>query len=520
MPLLPRSRDKTSLDRPPLSKPKKGRIGEITTEWARDFRDSMRRLRRGFWPTATNYGRETLSYADARRLYRNTDKNANLGSGFGRRIVNSVPDFMGLPMSATGDEIVDEFLNNGIQNYWAAELQQAIREAVRDGDTVLRVRRHNPDNPLISPDEWETCYLEVVPPETVAIYYSTDGDTTEIARAYVRHEVDMVIEGATSDSRALRQPQVRTHVIIEEITPTTYRYWDESEGEWLDDQQRVNPWGFVELVEVFNEFDSAVEGGQSDFEGPLPFIMAFHDVLQQSLVSHKAHAIPKATFKVHDMMNFIANNWPDSFERDELGQIDPNTFNGQISWKGTEMIFVEPDEDVGFAEVTSSLGDSKTLLDFLLTCIAIASETPKSVLMDQTAQDADEMIPFSKKIERKRYGFTKPIQQVCKMVLAINFMEPTKVPLAWEDITPDIALKKSQALQQDVMSYEVLATREVISDATIRRSLKRLIPAMKSGTEETADAKKNVVPVDPATGGASTASGSDAGNKKTTGNQN
>jgi hypothetical protein len=62
------------------------------------------------------------------------------------------------------------------------------------------------------------------------------------------------------------------------------------------------------------------------------------------------------------------------------------------------------------------------------------------------------------------------------MVLAINHMEPVRVPLAWDEITPDIALKKAQTLQQDVMSYEVLATRQVISDRTIRESLRPLIP--------------------------------------------
>lgn len=528
MPLLPTRTKSTSLDRPkPPGKAKRGRIGEITTTWARDFRDSMRKLRHGFWPTTVNYGRSTLSYADARALYRNDDKKANLGSGFGRRIINSVPDFMDLPMSATGDEVIDEFLNKGIHTFWAAELQQVIRDATRDGDSVLRVRRHNPENKLVSVDEWESCYLEVVPPETCAIYYSTTGDTTQIDVAYIRHEIDMVEERADKSGRTLQQPRVRTHVIIEEILPNEYNYWDETEGKWRDEMQAVNPWGFVELVEVFNEYDAAIQGGQSDFEGPLPFIMAFHDVVAQTLVSHKAHAIPKAVFHVDDMMNFIANNWPDSFERDENGQVVMESFSGEISWRGTEMIFVNPDEEVGFAEVKSVLGDSTTLLDFLLTCIAISSETPKSILMDQTVQDADEMIPFSKKINRKRRNYAKPIQMVCKMVLAINFMDPVLVPLSWEEITPDIALKKAQALEQDVMSMEVLATREVISDGTIRRSLRRAIPAMKAGTQEAADAKNNVVPAPvptassgAPTGGKSTASGADAGNKKTAGNQN
>jgi hypothetical protein len=66
----------------------------------------------------------------------------------------------------TGDEIVDEFLNRGI-TFTGGELVQMIRDSMRDGDTVLRVRRHDPENKLVSADEWESCYLEIVPPESM-----------------------------------------------------------------------------------------------------------------------------------------------------------------------------------------------------------------------------------------------------------------------------------------------------------------------------------------------------------------
>jgi hypothetical protein len=296
------------------------------------------------------------------------------------------------------------------------------------------------------------------------------------------------------------------------------------------DLEEVNSWGFVPLVEMHNEYDESLKGGQSEFEGPLPFIQAFHDVLGQTLIAHKAHSIPKAKFKVHDMMNFIASNWPESFERGEDGQLILESFRGDISWKGTEMLFMDAEEDVDFLEVTSALGDSKTLMDFLLTCIVISSETPRSVLMDQSVQDTDEMIPLAKKINRKQMYFAAPIQDLVKMLLAINFMEPIRVPLAWDEITPAIALLKSQVLQQDVISLEVLASREVISDRTIRATVRPYIPRMRSPTQEAADAKNNVpLPVAAPSGsgggsGAATSAGSvkgtDAGNTKSAGTPN
>lgn len=513
------TRDKTTDPPPPVSR-RKSRVGEISTSWVHSFTGGIRTLRRSFWPTTPSYVGTKISYDLTRQLYRNDNKTASLGAGFARRIINSTVDFMELPRAASGDEIVDEFLNKCIGVYWRGEIQQMLRDACRDADTVVRVKRHDPNNKLVSAEEWESCYLEIIPPERCGIYYKQNGDKWEIEIAYVRHETDEIIQSAIDSGRSLMQPQVRQHVIIEEITPERFRYWDETEGKWLDELEQANAWGFVNLVEVHNEYDSALEGGQSDFESCLPFIMAFHDVMGQSLIAHKAHSIPKAKFKVHDMTQFIANNWPDSFDHDEFGQPVLSSFSGNISWKGTEVFFMEAEEDAEYMEVKSALGDSKTLLDFLLVCIAISSETPKSILMDQTAQDADEMIPFSKKINRKRGFFTDPIQRICKMVLSINLMEPVKVPLTWDEITPDIALKKAQVLQQDVMSLEVAATRQVVSDRTMREHLRSSIPSMKSPQQEAQDAKKNVAL--PQAGPTSTEAtkGSDSGNSKTTGNQN
>ena len=505
---------------PPLAR-KRRRIGEISTNWVHGLGGGLRTLTRGFWPITPTYAGTKISYSATRALYSNNQKSASLGAGFARRIINSTVDFMELPRSASGDEIVDEFLNKCIGVYWRSQLQQAFRDCTRDADTVVRIRRHSQDDPLISAEEWEACYLEVISPERCAIYYLEGGNSGQIDTAYVRHEIDKIEEPAKDTGASLTQPRVRQHVIIEEITDTAYRYYDETEGRWLDDLQETNSWGFVPLLEMHNEYDSALEGGQSDLESVLPFLMAFHDVLGQALIAHKAHSIPKAKLQVHDMMNFIANNWPDSFEKDELGNPDFTTFSGEVSWKGTEILFLETDEDAGFMEVQSALGDSKVLLDFLLQCIAITSECPKSVLMDQTAQDADEMIPFAKKINRKRGFFQEPIQQLLKMCLSINLMEPIRVPLSWDEITPDIALKKAQVLQQDVMSLEVAATRQVVSDRTMREHLRSSIPSMKSPAQEATDAKKNVEL--PAAGNpTSTGStkGTDSGNTKKSGTPN
>lgn len=513
MGILSRSKELERRPAPPMARAKRSRIGEISTGWVGSLSNGLRSVRKTFWPLPPSYAGTRISYDLTRSLYRNDNKSANLGSGFCRRIVNSVMDFVELPRAASGDEIVDEFLNNCIHDYWASELQQAIRDMTRDGETVIRLRQHSSTDGMVTPDEWESCYLEILPPETVAIYYKQGGYTNEIDVAYVRHLIDVVEEDAKDTGASLRQPIVRQHSIIEEIKAETFRYYDETQGEWLDGLEQVNSWNFVPLVEACNEYDASMQSGQSDYEACLPFIMAFHDVLGQTLLAHKAHSIPKAKLKVNDMMQFIASNWPESFSTDVNGNLDPNTFNGQVTWKGTEILFLDPSEEAEFMEVRSVLGDSKTLLDFLLECIAISSETPKSILMDQSVQDVDEMIPFAKKISRKRKFVAPYIQQLCKMVLRVNFMQPVRVPLAWEDITPAIALQKAQVLEQNVMSGEVLAQRQVISDRTLRETLRSHIPAMRSPQQEAKDAKANLVLPTVSQG---SVKGTDAGNSDPT----
>jgi hypothetical protein len=102
------------------------------------------------------------------------------------------------------------------------------------------------------------------------------------------------------------------------------------------------------------------------------------------------------------------------------------------------------------------------------------------------------------------------------MVQAINHMEPIVVPLVWDDITPDIALKNAQVLEQGVMSAEVLATRQVISDDTRFVSHISSVHSWNevcySGSQ--ADAKNNVVPAMPATSTSSTVTGADPGTRK------
>lgn len=478
----------------PQKSTRRQRVSEMISSWDLGVRSGFRGFRKSFWPGQIAYERGTVSYAKTRSLYGNSDTSSSLAA-FSRRIINSTVDFIDLPHAATGDPEVDDFLNRGIHEFWGREILEMVRDSCRDSKTIVRYRRDRPENPLVSDEEWPFGYLEIIPPETVQIYYRPDSKH-EIERAYCTYTVEVIEDenDATTNGRgAFSEPSTVEHTIVEKITPEKYEYYDQTLGEWRDDLAQPNDWGFVPLHEAFNEWDSSIEDGQSDLENPTPFLLAFHDVLAQSLTAHKHHSIPKAKFKVNELMAFLANNFPEAFDLDENGEAIMGTFKGEISWQGSEIFFMEPEEDVEFLEAKSVLGDSKTLLDFLLECISISSETPKTILMNAKNTDNEESLPFSNKIKRKRTNFAYDIQMISKMAMKVNGFPPTKPKLDWDDVDPQEGVTKAQALQQDTMSLEVLRTAEVVSDDTVREHMRRHIPAMKPSPEEKAAAKNNVV---------------------------
>jgi hypothetical protein len=458
------------------------------------IRNAWNALRRTFWPTPAGFSTTRVDYAVARSIYMNDNQQTNL-AGFGRAIIDLPVNFIGLPSAASGDEVFDDFINDCIHNFWAETLTQMKRNTLRDSRCVVRIRKPASTNPLMTQEEREACYLEILPPESVEIFYN-EADRTLIDRAYYTKRVEIVDSWDDGAPNAQPAPRISEHVIIEEVTPEALRYYDQTQGEWLTELEQRNTWGFVPFVEVFNEFDSTIDGGQSDLETAYPFILAFHEALAQALAAHKYHSIPKAKFKIVDIQTFLANNFPDSFDQDENGQPIPGTFSGTVSWRGTEILFFEPEEDGGFMEAKSVLGDSKVLLDFLLDCICISSELPRwafNASSDRSERNVElAVMPLKQKIERKRINFKPPVQDICKMVLKIVGMEPRRLPMTWTELSTTDLVNQMQALQQLVMAVEVATTRGLMSDQTGRQTIRPFVPAMKDSQAEARDAKGNV----------------------------
>lgn len=445
-----------------------------------------------FWPQSHPIDEGTIvNYDYCRKMYRNSGDN-RLGAAFAKPVVDLQVGFMGIPFASVEEnEELNDFLNECLNSYWVDGIQQMLRDAIRDSKTIVRLVQPDLFDPLMTIEERQHCRIEIIAPERVDIERRLSNKNI-IERAIILHRM-MIVMDEGDPVRGI-DPRVEEHDVLEIITPESYRFFDKMTNEWMDELQAPNRWGFVPLVEVFNEYDSALQGGQSDLESIVPFVNAFHDVMAQGLQAHKYHSTPKVKMKLGDVAPFIRNNFPEAV--DDNGNVKPNA---EISWRGREILFLQTGDDMEFLEATSVLGDSKVLAEFLIDCICIAAETPEWAFMrvDSGSANSDrnaQTVPFVKKIDRKRRMFTDPIQQLLKMVMVVIGEIPVRPKLSWEVVRSDDKMIEMQSFQQLVMGLEVAAQRGEISDETYRKMLRQFIPMMRRSDQEAIDARKNVNP--------------------------
>jgi hypothetical protein len=453
------------------------RLGNTLRSWLpRSFTFS-------FWTDKRPTSSE-VNYKLTRELYRN-DGDLNLGAGFAKPMIDLQVGFIGIPVASTEDETMNDFLNDCLSNFWVDEIQQMLRDSIRDSKTVVRVQRPDILDPLMTLDEAEHCALEIVPPELVDIERDMRNKRV-IERAVIRHIFTVVKDEGNPATGT--DPTTEEHDVLEIIDQNSFRYYDQTDNKWLTSMQAPNRWGFVPLLEVYNEWDSALQSGQSDFEAVLPFMQAFNDVLKQGLTAHKYHSTPKVVMKLGDVAPFIKNNFPEAVDP-TTGEIMPHA---EISWRGREILFLQQQDEMAFLEAKSVLGDTNTLLEFLIDCICVASQTPEWAFLRVSSGTANsdrnaQTVPFLKKVERKRRAFQRPIQELLKMVLVMSNQIPTRAKLSWEMVRVDDLVVYAQAFQQLVMGLEVAVDRGQISEETYKRMLKEFLPAMKSIEQEQKD---------------------------------
>lgn len=436
----------------------------------------------------------SVNYDMAREIYRNDGPDIFYGGGFARPIIDLSVEYIGLPSVTSDNGEVDTFLNDCIHRFWAADLSEMLRNSIRDSKSIIRYRQPDISNKLFTEEDRIHGRIQCLPPEEVDIVWSPS-DPDMVDAASIHHEVD-VDERTQDEINRGDPPRIKVHEIIETITPEQYSFFDKTDAKFLESWSIRNTWGFVPVWPVYNEYDSTLGGGQSDIEPVLPFLRAFHDLFLQSITAHAYHSIPKLKFTLKDITPFLKNNFPEVLDTD-TGAVKAGS---QIKLSSRDIFFVQSEENIDFVEATSVLGDSKTLMEFIIDCIAITAETPRWALLKESkvvSTDAS-VLPFEKKIERKRNMFAPVIQMLMKMALVTTGREPTTVRVTWPAISIENLASKGQAIQMLIMGLDVASAHGWIADETSVQILAELFPQMNAPNVEMALAKSNVVPEIPA----------------------
>lgn len=466
----------------------KRELKEMTTRAYAGLRNNLDVIKGGFFqaPSTAALRNTTVDYEQARALYYNTNTRLNNGAFFAKPIVDGVADHIGLPIVTLQDENTDQLVNHFINDVWSSQLWEMYRNSLRDTKAWVRLRQPFPSK-LLATDEENDVTLEILDAENVTPYYNPV--TKELSRVEIALSVYIEEANFTPDLVAATGARVygREHNLIEIITPDEYMYYDKTTGHVLDEFTTTNSWGFIPLVEVFNDFDSTLNGGSSELENPYPFFQALHDLVIQTRTAHGYHSDPKVKFKLDDVMNFLRNNFAESFDSE-------GKFSGNVSWKGRDVYFMESEEDIGFIQADLNTTDSVSLMEFVIDCICTSAEVTQAVLFRSgsvSSDESDEMLRFKKKIDRKRNNYADAIQKIVKMALVISTGSVQKVPsVSWLPIQTSDLVAEGTAMNQIITAAEVANRAGAISLVTYRGKIRQFFPHMKDNDDEMQQAQK------------------------------
>jgi hypothetical protein len=370
-----------------------------------------------------------VDYAKARDLYHNEDDDYKLGGGFAKPIVNTPVGFMGVPRFRSEDpeaqDVLDDFFGANV-----SRMQQVHRDSLRDGDCYVWVTREEEEDADLYPEaKGARLVFNLIPPEQVTniVTDPITGHTQE----YVLESAHQWMEAGIKRKCTVVQ-RIRRDVRIVEIKGD--RPPDIESGEF------AQPWGFIPIAHFRNEADSNDKYGRSDLEAVEPFLKAYHDVMMHSIQGSKMHSTPRLKLRVADVARFLQNNF---------GVDDPVKFirdGGKIDLAGHEVLFFSGDEDAGFVEARSAIGDTVALLKLLFYCVVDVSETPEfafGVHTPSSLSSVKEQMPILvRRVARKREHFTEGWQRLARIVLAMTSQAEGRAfatyatTLLWDEVDP------------------------------------------------------------------------------------
>ena len=416
-----------------------------------------------------------VNYELARELYRNTNDNYKLGAAFARPVVNACAGFVGAPHFTHRDPEADIALE-AFAAAEASRLIRSVRNAVRDGDVFVRVTYE--DDPLeprgrrfglrLLPPEWVTPIRDPITGglQEVVIRYPVeqrDADGRVIGHYHLVETIRNDVRTLEADSRA----------------PVDVR-------DRLARESRENRWGLIPIVHVRNEPEEYAIWGASELEPLEPFMRAYHDVMLYAVQGARMFARPKVRFSLKDVDDFLARN----FSEAEIQ-------SGRLRFADKEIFLLSDGEDVQFITADSGLSAITTLLKFLFFCIVDVSETPEfafgTAVQSSKASVSEQMVPFARKVRRKRGQLEEPFQEIAGIYLAMwaqvenRRLETYRAAIDWEEIQPRDDAAIAQTVATLVNGLVQAVDGGLMSLDAASEFLREFVPSMLPWTDPDAD---------------------------------
>lgn len=413
-----------------------------------------------------------VNYDLARQLYRNTAEKYKLGAAFARPVINSTSGFMGVPHFTHADPEADRELEK-VMTAWTGKLFRLNRNTLRDGDVFVRIARVRERF-----SGQEVFELQLIPPEWVQpVPDPLSGSWREVV---IRYPVTV----NDANSRTTTE-----YTITETLKPEKRIVEADSRAPAevkAKNREEPNPWGFIPVVHFKNEAEEYQLYGCSDLEPIEPFMKAYHDIMLFAAQGSKMFSRPKAKFKLKSVEKFLKDN----FSQDEINA-------GKLKFADKEIFLLQEGDDASFITADSGLKGITTLLKFIYFCIVDVSETPEfcfgTAVQSSKASVSEQMVPFSRKIRRKRGMLEEYYQELAGMYLAMwakvnnRRLETYHIDIGWEEMSPKADSEVASTIKTLVDGLSTAVESGILSLNAAADFLREFVPTAMPFVDESAD---------------------------------
>lgn len=231
--------------------------------------------------------------------------------------------------------------------------------------------------------------------------------------------------------------------------------------------------------------------GASELEPIEPFMKAYHDLMLAAVEGGRLMARPKVKMRLSSVESFLRNNFPGALESIQRGE------QPRLDFAGRELyLLADPQENIEFITADNGLDGISTLLKFLFRCIVDVSGVPEFVfgtaIASSKASASEQMIPFTRRIARKRGSLGESYQELARMWLAMQAqvggpaVSDWAVGIEWDEVSPRDDLQVAQTIEAVVRSLVEGVENMLISQDAAAEFLREFVPSMLAWRDDDA----------------------------------